>query len=77
MSEIDELRKEIERLRAREEWFVTYIINKKPFLCPMPEGMCDQQYGRICCLNSSETERRKQCWRKAVDIETSKGENHE
>lgn len=78
MSEINELRKEIERLRAREEWLITHILEENIFRCPMPEGhKCEQRYGLLCCLDSSETESRRQCWRKAVDIETSKGENHE
>ena len=62
---------EIERLRAREDWLIAHLLEENIFRCPMPEAhKCEQRYGILCCLDSSETESRRQCWRMAADMAT-------
>ena len=62
---------EVKRLWAREEWLITQILDENIFRYPMSEAhKCEQRYGILCCLDSSETERRRQCWRKAADMAT-------
>ena len=68
---IPALRAAVGRLREREEWFITHILEKELFLCPMPEGhKCEQRDGLLCCFDSSEMEIRRRCWRYAADMAT-------
>lgn len=69
--DVPALLEEVERLLARGDWLITHILEKDLFLCPMTKGhKCEQRYGVMCCLDSSETESRRQCWRKAADMAT-------
>ena len=68
----------VNEMRASEDWLITHILEENIFRCPMPEAhKCEQRYGLLCCLDSSETESRRQCWRKAADmaIQESPGES--
>lgn len=73
---------EIARLRAREDWFidrlawygVCYGYRKK--FCPMPfKYVCEHREGYDYCRGG--VRQRAECWRKAADMETSKGEDNE
>lgn len=73
MSEIDELRKEVERLRAREEWLARELAAQgnvygyEPF-CPMPgDHKCEWHHGDLC---RTTIKARTECWRKAAEMET-------
>lgn len=57
-------------LKIREEYFLNYIIENNPFFCPLSKSKekCNNRYNHLCCLDSSEVEYRKKCWRKAADI---------
>ena len=71
LAEVERLRAAVGRLREREEWFITHILEKELFLCPMPEGhKCEQRDGLLCCFDSSEMEIRRRCWRYAADMAT-------
>lgn len=71
LAEVERLRAAVGRLREGEEWFITHILEKELFLCPMPEGhKCEQRDGLLCCFDSSEMEIRRRCWRYAADMAT-------
>lgn len=72
LEEILALRAEkVNEMRAREEWLIKRILEENIFRCPMPKAhKCEQRYGILCCLDSAETESRRQCWRKAADMAT-------
>lgn len=69
MSEIDALRAEVARLRAREEWLITQLAVGGEWFCPMPdEHKCSWRNIDSCHVPSSS--KRKKCWRKAADMAT-------
>ena len=69
MSEIDALRAEVARLRAREEWLITQLAEGGELFCPMDDNYrCEWRSGDLCEMKSSKS--REQCWRKAADMAT-------
>lgn len=46
LAEVERLRAAVGHLLEKEEWFITHILKKDLFLCPMPEGYkCEQRDG--------------------------------
>ena len=77
MSEIDELRAEVERLRAEHAWLLQEVAktNRTPVYCPMPDRYeCLYHVGDECM--SKEDEMRVGCWRTAVECAVKCGETN-
>lgn len=71
IEEILRLRGRVKRLDKEVDWLIEYIWNRDIFRCPMPEDhKCEQRYGILCCLDLSETEIRRRCWRYVANMAT-------
>lgn len=78
MSEIDALRAEVARLRAREEWLARHLATHvqacdyEP-LCPIPGyHKCEFRPGPGYSLCQATDGERAECWRKAADMATAR-----
>lgn len=71
IDEIIRLRGRVKRLDKEVDWLIEYIWNRDIFRCPMPEDhKCEQRYDILCCLDLSETEIRRRCWRYVANMAT-------